>query len=210
MAGELARMELKTQRIEALCDGIFAIAMTILALSFETLFEPAHKAENGQLLRMLAQLWPDFLYYVMSFFILGVFWLQHHNQFHFIKHADIGLLFINIIGLMFITLIPFATVIEGDYHNTHVAAFFFELNLFIAGVVFFLHWVYASSGHRLVDKDLDERIIASYRKRNLIIPAMSLVAMPLTLINPKLGTAVYFLVPGVLFLYMLKTRKIFE
>ena len=210
MAGEHAGIELKTQRIEALCDGIFAIAMTILALSFESIFEPVHAANNPHIVEMLSQLWPDFIYYVMSFLILGVFWLQHHNQFHFIKHADVGLLFINIIGLMFITLIPFATVIEGDYYYTQIAALFFEVNLFIAGLIFFLHWVYASGGHRLVDKDLDARIISSYRKRNLIIPITSLIAIPLTLVNPKLGPPVYFLVPFVLFVYMLKTKKIFD
>ena len=143
----------------------------------------------------------------MSFLTLGIFWYQHHNQFHFIKRVDPTLIFINIAGLMFIVLIPFTTVLVGDYHHTLIAAVIFELNLFIAGIIFFLHWVYATTRRRLVDSNLDAGIIRWYKERNLIIPAVSLVGISLSLINPILGTSVYFTVPFILLIMLARQKR---
>ena len=193
---------LKTNRIEALSDGIFAIAMTILILSFETVLQqPSAYANENHFIKALTGLWPDFIHYVQSFIILGAFWYQHHRQFHYIKSVDVTLLFINIIGLMFIGLIPFTTVIVSDYGIFSSAAVVFEINLFLAGMVFFLHWLYATHKHRLVEKDLDISIVRYYRKRNLVIPVISLVALPLSVVAPRTGTLLYFIVPVILLLW---------
>ena len=156
--------ELKTNRVEALTDGIFAIAMTILVLSFETILKHPSELSEKYLTTTLVNLWPDFLHYAQSFVILGTFWYQHHRQYHYIKRADMVLIFLNIIGLMFIGLIPFSTVVVSDFGNVHSAALVFEINLLIAGFVFFIHWIYASSKHRLLDAELDPRIIKFYRR----------------------------------------------
>ena len=85
---------LKTNRIEALSDGIFAIAMTILILSFETiLHRPESYMNEEDFVKTLIGMWPDFIHYVQSFLILGVFWYQSHRQFHYIKSVDVRLLF---------------------------------------------------------------------------------------------------------------------
>lgn len=202
MDNERSKDNLRTNRIEALSDGIFAIAMTILILSFETILQqPSAYIEEGHLLRTLAGLWPDFIHYVQSFIILGAFWYQHHRQFHYIKSADAVLVFINIIGLMFIGLIPFSTVLVSDYGDYHSAALLFELNLLIAGIIFFLHWLFATYKHRLVDKNLDISIIEYYKKRNLVIPAISLVALLLSITTPRTGTFLYFIVPLILLVW---------
>ncbi|MFC1480122.1 TMEM175 family protein [Candidatus Omnitrophota bacterium] len=198
------RAELKPNRIEALSDGIFAIAMTILVLSFETIFRQPMEMDEKYIINTLAGLWPDFIHYVQSFVILGVFWYQHHRQFHYIKRVNAELVFFNIIGLMFIALIPFSTVLVSDYGNTRPAALVFELNLLIAGLVFFMHWLYASHKHRLLDDDLGNEIIRFYAKRNLVIPAVSLCGIVLSLFSPRIGTILYFSVPFILFLWRRK------
>ena len=201
------RTELKTSRIEALSDGIFAIAMTILILSFETILAPPVVIDEKHLAKMLHSLWPDFLHYVESFVILGAFWFQHHHQFHYIKRADFMLLSINIIGLMFIALIPFSTVMISDYGTMRSASVLFEVNLLIAGIIFFVHWVYASAGHRLIDPELSRDTIRFYMGRNLIIPAVSLGAMILSFFIPRGGTVLYFMVPLILFFWREKAKN---
>ncbi|MDD4956831.1 MAG: TMEM175 family protein [Candidatus Omnitrophica bacterium] len=198
------------QRIEALSDGIFAIAMTILVLSFEVIFDPERSYSNEALVAMLSGLLPDLIYYVMSFMILGIFWIQHHNQFKFIKKSNASLILINIVWLMFITLIPFTTAIVGDHHNTLIAALLFEVNLLLAGMFFALNWIYATSGKRLVQQALDDRMIKWYRKRSLIIPVWSILAIVISLFDPGLGTTVYFTVPVVLYVYVRKTEKYYR
>lgn len=190
---------LKTNRIEALSDGIFAIAMTILVLSFETILERPEDISENFLSDKIFGLWPDLLHYVVSFLILGAFWLQHHRQFHHIKRVDAKLIFINIIWLMMIAVIPFSTVLVGDYGHLYFAAFLFELNLFAAGLLSFAQWAYVSANRGFLEENTGEDVIAFFKRRSLIIPAVSVLAMLVSLLDPRIGTLCYFIVPAAVF-----------
>src|SRR4030088_188078 len=99
-------MQLSRNRIEALTDGVFAVAMTLLVLDIKVpeLEPPLAGAELP--LKPLA-LWPKFLSYLISFVILGVYWVGHHIQLSFIRRADRPLLWINILFLLWVALVPF-------------------------------------------------------------------------------------------------------
>ena len=198
MAVEGTRIELKTSRIEALSDNVFAFSLTILIVGFDILIAPQKNISEPQLFGILYGLLPDFLHYVEGFVIIGAFWLEHHQQFHYIKRTNPKLLFINIAGLMFIALIPFSTTIAGDYGELYLAALLFELNLLMAGLVMYAQWSYATSHKRLVDASLDKHTIDFHKRRNLIIPIVSLVAISISHFNPRVGTVLYFIVPFLL------------
>jgi uncharacterized membrane protein len=91
-------MGLGKNRIEALSDGIFAIAMTLLILELH-IPNLRHNAPNVQVVPALVKLLPAFGTYVVSFISLGVFWVGHHNMYHAIRRADRVLLWLNIIFL---------------------------------------------------------------------------------------------------------------
>jgi len=188
------KLELSTKRIEALTDGIFAIAMTLLVLGFEVK-APEGGYRKDLFIQWLLTLWPHFHDFVVSFFILAVFWINHHRQFHFIKRSDTNLLRINIIILMFICLIPFTTELQSSYENVFPAVLVFELNMFLAGLMYSFQWHYVTSGRRLVEKDLDEEVVRVYKWRTLIIPFLSVCAIATSYFDPDLGTSVYLLVP---------------
>lgn len=192
---------LKTNRIEALSDGIFAIAMTILVLSFDILLEPSTAHTDVSLYAKLVSLWPEFLHYVQSFLILGCLWIQHHNQLHFIKSADTKILIINILALMFVALIPFTTALVGDYGHIRIAAWLFELNLLFAGLMLFANWMYATHVKRFVDPETDSYTVEYYRKRVLITPVVSLLAIAVTFLNARLGPMLFFAIPVLLIFY---------
>src|SRR5215471_1982543 len=99
-------MQLGRNRIEALTDGVFAVAMTLLVLDIRVpeLHQPLATAE---LPLKLLSLWPKFLSYTISFVILGVYWVGHHVQLSFIRRADRPLLWINILFLLWVALVPF-------------------------------------------------------------------------------------------------------
>jgi len=204
MSAENSNHELKTSRVEALTDSIYAFSMTLLIIGFEVVLNRPHKLNNGQLTKELFSLWPDFLHYVLGFIILGAFWIEHHHQFHFIKRTDSKLLFINVIGLMFIALIPFSTLIVGDYGELRIAALMFETNLLIAGLIMYAHWIYVTRERRLTDGKLEPHIVEFYKRRNLVIPIISIIAIFLSLINPRFGTVFYFTAPFALIWYKLK------
>ena len=102
-------------RLEAFSDGVFAVAITLLALDL-TVEGPG----RGRLLDQLYDKWPAFLAYLISFFMIGIVWVNHHSLVRSIIKVDRLLLFLNLVLLLFVVLIPFATATEADYfpHNT--------------------------------------------------------------------------------------------
>ncbi len=97
-------------RLEAFSDGVFAVAITLLALNL-TVAGPGH----GPLLDQLNQRWPAYLAYLISFFMIGIVWVNHHALVRSINAVDRTLLFLNLVLLLFVVLIPFATATEADY-----------------------------------------------------------------------------------------------
>ena len=106
------RFMLTTRRIEALADCIFAFAMTLLVL---TLTLPDVMQTKLSLSQLLVAQWPKFFNYALSFLLLAVFWVIHHQQFHVIRRTDSRHVWINVGILMFVALMPFSTDVVGDY-----------------------------------------------------------------------------------------------
>jgi uncharacterized membrane protein len=99
-------------RLEAFSDGVFAVAITLLALNL-TLAGPGH----GPLARQLGEHWPAFAAYVVSFFTIGIIWVNHHDLVRSITVVNRTLLFLNLVLLLFVVLLPFGTVTAAEYLN---------------------------------------------------------------------------------------------
>jgi uncharacterized membrane protein len=98
-------------RLEAFSDGVFAVAITLLAFNFSV-----HAAGHGTLAHQLTHdLWPSFLAYLVSFFMIGIIWVNHHGLVRQIAVVDRTLLFLNLVLLLFVVLIPFATSTVAAY-----------------------------------------------------------------------------------------------
>jgi len=97
-------------RVEAFSDGVFAVAITLLALNL-VVAGPGH----GPLLRQLIDQWPAFASYVVSFFMIGIVWVNHHSLLRQFSHVDRVLLFTTLLLLLFVVAIPFATATLADY-----------------------------------------------------------------------------------------------
>ena len=97
-------------RLEAFSDGVFAVAITLLALNL-TVAGPGH----GKLIDQLGDHWPSLVAYLISFFMIGIIWVNHHVLVRTIKVVDRTLLFLNLVLLLFVVLIPFATATVAEY-----------------------------------------------------------------------------------------------
>src|SRR2546423_13666056 len=92
---------IETTRLEAFSDGVFAIAITLLIIE-------VHLAPGGgPLSRRLAEAWPDYLAYVVSFVTIGGMWANHHSLFHLIRRSTHAIVVVNILLLMFVSFVPF-------------------------------------------------------------------------------------------------------
>ncbi len=195
------QLGLTTGRIETLTDGIFAIAMTLLVLNLG-LPQLSESLDCGQLHIVLLQQAHKFFNYALSFVLLALFWIIHHQEFHFIKRTNRLHIWINIFILMFVALMPFSTSLMGDYPNDWMAELFFAANLFIVGILFQCNWLYATKVASLADNTTPKRISLGF-KRGLVTPLVALAAMILALLKIP-STHIYLLIPAILFLPLFK------
>jgi uncharacterized membrane protein len=98
-------------RLEAFSDGVFAVAITLLALNL-TVAGPGH---GESLSRQLGTHWPSFVAYLISFFTIGIIWVNHHVLIKSVKSVDRTLLYLNLVLLLFVVLIPFGTSTAAAY-----------------------------------------------------------------------------------------------
>ncbi|MDP9239371.1 MAG: TMEM175 family protein [Actinomycetota bacterium] len=150
--------EPSTARLEAFSDGVFAIAITLLVLEFKV----PDTSRSGELWRALVDEWPSLAAYVTSFFVIGVMWVNHDAIFRQFVRADRGLLFLNLLLLLWAALIPFPTALLARYLNaggpdSHIAAAVYSVNLLLAAIAFSSIWAYGVRGGRLLAAALDPR-----------------------------------------------------
>ncbi len=181
-------------RIEALTDGIFAFAMTLLVLSINIPLSTSALAGMSVSETLMGQS-DRFINYAMSFLLLAIFWVSHHRVFDHLKSVDWKLVWGNVILLLFIALMPFATTLVNEFPNDHASDFLFSLNLFIIGIIYYLLWVYATDNHRLTKSSLEIEHINKTKNSLLVIPVVSVLAMVLAFVYPSLSTWVYLLIP---------------
>ncbi len=102
---------LPVNRIEALSDGVFAIAMTLLVLELHV--PDVSSAETGPLAAALLAMWPKFVSFGLGFVLLGSLWVGQHYQFHYVRRTDRPLLWLHLALLLVCSLVPFAVALLG-------------------------------------------------------------------------------------------------
>ncbi len=180
-------------RLETLVDGVFAIAMTLLVLELRvpTIVGVTERELIHQLLELLPKLGSIFL----SFLILSVSWIGHHNQYIYIRRTDRPFLWINMLFMFFITLIPFSTALLGEHPTKRTAMIVYSVNIGLCGLTLLWHWVYATSGRRLVASDLPDAVVAATRRRVALAPIAYGLAIPLSFVNEWMPLVLYVIVP---------------
>ena len=188
--------QLSTRRLEALSDGIFAFAMTLLVLDLQ--FPDAAATSGTPLSTLLFGQIPRFFNFFLSFVLLAVFWIIHNQQFHHIKRTDKQHLWINIGLLAFIVLIPFSASLEGDFEGQMPSELFFAGNMFVVGLFFLANWAYAAVGKHFTDEALEEKFIRDSLVSSMIIPSVALLAMVTALFIPQHSSDCFLLIPIIL------------
>lgn len=181
-------------RAEGITDGIFAFAMTLLVINIEVP-QPVRDHPVDSVLNILVSLNQDFLQYIIAFMVLAFFWILHHQQFEALKFVDHKLLLLNFLGLILVALIPFSAELADTYFRDRIAVIFFEINLLLTGLIFYMQLVYAAGHPRLLDDSMPVEILTEERRNNLIIPVISLIAIVLALLGINWGVLLYFLIP---------------
>jgi len=185
-------------RFEAFSDGVFAFAITLLALGF--VLPELSVTTNQQLTAALLGLWPDLIAYALSFFVIGLMWQNHHALFRYVHDINRTTVFWNLLLLAATVLIPFATKTLGSYPTLPAAAFFYGVVLTACATFFNLMLVSLVRAHAFTAEVGDAAIASAlrgYRRGWIVYAAVTLLALaaPLVSFGLYLLIVVYFFVP---------------
>ncbi|MFZ0911247.1 MAG: TMEM175 family protein [Candidatus Acidiferrales bacterium] len=182
-------------RIETLTDSVFAIAMTLMVFNMKVPEIPSN-AVDWELSRKLFGMWHFFLVYAISFTVLGIYWIGHHNQFHWLRTTDRRSLWINLAFLFSVTLIPFSTILAGRYPEQRDAVIFYGANLILVGLLLFAHLSYAAGPGHLLEPNVHPGMIRFAKQLILSGPLACVVAIIVAFSHPRVAGVLYLLVPA--------------
>jgi uncharacterized membrane protein len=183
-------------RLNALSDGVIAIALTILVLEIR-LPEVTQISDLGTRLVALS---PRLLIYLISFIIIGGAWGSHQRMLSQIKRGDGPLVWFNLFSLLFITLLPAAAALLGSFPGAILAILVFSADVIMIQLAPLLLWRHASNSG-LINPALDPRIVVGIGRRLTIIAIAFALTIPLALINAILVYALWVL----LFIFIFTT-----
>ena len=189
-------------RFEAFSDGVFAIAITLLALEIQ--IEDITDATSEQVGKALLNLFPHIITYGTSFIVIGVIWLNHHALFHFLKRVDRVSLTINLFLLMCIAFIPCSTAILGRYREYPLIVAFYGFSLAITGFVYNILWFYVLNRYIKSENSISSYIIRKASIWSIGYPTAYLLTATLAFFNSSLSLMLYglislfYLLPGVI------------
>jgi uncharacterized membrane protein len=183
-------------RLEALTDGIFATVMTVLVLSLSI---PVI-TQVSQISTYISSLAPIIYGYVLSFLILAVFWIRHHNIFHFISRVDGAFLWLNLVFLLTIGFIPFSTELLGRFPLVREAVILYGANLFSTALCLQALWRYALRWKLITHDALDEKVMARINRRMTGGPLLYVIAIAVSFVNPLISVFIY---AGILVYYII-------
>jgi uncharacterized membrane protein len=179
-------------RIEALSDGVFSITMTLLILDIQV---PSLPGGVDPDIRELLTILPKLENYVISFLVLGLFWVRQQMHFKVIREADRNLMWINIFFLMFTALIPLSNSLLFDYDDTPLSLQLYCANIMMLSLIMHFQWHYAIKNHRLVDPSYDMGGLKKIRLVNLLFPVLFVIIFFLSFFDMDIAKRCLYILP---------------
>lgn len=189
--------EMSMERLVFFSDAVFAIAITLLAIDIRLPTDAAGLG-NAELFGRLLDVWPKALGYLVSFLVVGNFWVVHHRQFQYIERYDTRLVYINLLVLLAVAFIPFPTAVISENGN-RTATIFYALATSLVGLFSTLLWIHASRS-RLLSRDVTPAMVRRGLLRNLCAPMVLLVSILLAFVDPDLAKYSWILIAPAVFL----------
>ena len=138
-------------RMEALTDGIFAIAMTLLVLELKVPDLPK-SAGTSELLHKIGEDTPAFFSFLVSFLYCGLLWVMHHLAMHFVRHLQVALVWLNLLFLMAVAVMPFSCGLLGHFLRNRAVQEIYFGNTLAAASLLALLWLVAKH-RKLINED---------------------------------------------------------
>jgi uncharacterized membrane protein len=191
----------ETARIEAFSDGVFSIAATLLVLELKA--PPA----NVPFWQGILHMWPGYVSFVLSFFFIGIMWINHHRLFVHIKKADDLLMAANLLLLLGVVFVPYPTLLMAqsinmaDSRYSRDVAIFYNAGYMMIAVFFNLLW-WVCRKRKLLDGNANHDRVHAITSQFAIGPLFYVACLVMTWFSVPISLgmngvlAIYFLLPA--------------
>lgn len=184
---------LKLDRLNALSDGVIAIAITLLVLGIEV--PKDHNFSRDGLLSYLLKIEYQLTVYAVSFVLIGTYWMVQNVMFHYFRHVTRMLTWLNLLFLFVLTLLPLTTQLIGTYRHEPLVIVIYGTVCIACSLSLALIWWYANHVALVVWPRISPAVQRSMMLRILPGAALSLVAIGVSFINVRLAHAVILTMP---------------
>lgn len=182
-------LDLNKGRLEAFSDGVFAIVITLLILDIKI-----PEVQPTDLPAALVNLLPQILTYVLSFFIVGLYWHLHHQVATQIKFVDEAFIWLNLVWLLFVSVLPFPTALLGRYPLQPIPLTIYGINLILVNVTGFVILVYFRYHPHLRLKPMSAAELRATAPIYVAVNGLYAVAIMAAWFFPWLSYGIYFFV----------------
>ncbi|HTQ55024.1 MAG TPA: TMEM175 family protein [Bryobacteraceae bacterium] len=158
------------ERLAALSDGVFAVAMTLLVLDLRA---PAMEAVHSEhdLWLALEALTPRLVMCAMTFLTLGIFWVGQQTQINHLSRSERSLTWMHLFFLFAVSITPFSTMLLAGFMTYRLALLTYWLNILLLGGTLYWTWVCAL-GLGVVRADISPAVTRAIKKRIVVAQAL--------------------------------------
>jgi TMEM175 potassium channel family protein len=195
--------QIKVEYVISFSDALFAFSITFMALSIQIPTFSGNIEDSELAIRLGQLLIPNLIHYIISFIVVGVYWISYHRIFEYIRRTNITLVWLNLLFLMFIALVGYFTGLLATYETHRIILISFSGIIAATGFVLSLIWWYAAHDRKLVDQDMNDHLIKYYLRRTYVSPLILLASIGISFINVQ--AAQYFwavILPANIIIYM--------
>ena len=168
------------ERLILFSDAVFAIAITLLVIELK--LPELDELTEDSLQQSLRDAFPHFFSFVMSFMIIGIYWMSHHRMFYYVTDYNRRLIWMNLFFLFFIALMPFSSNVFGVYSGLNTAFLVYVFNISMLALFNYMLYGYISRPDKKLSHGLDNRRLVKYfQARSWVVPLCFGIGVLITL-----------------------------
>lgn len=192
-------------RIEAFSDAVIAIIITLLVLEIKVPHVHMSQGETALVNAILNDL-PKFTAYGLSFMVIIVWWVAHHQFFHSLRTADRKLLWLNNLFLFWLCIMPYPTALIGSYYNTLTATLLYGVVVTAMATTFsYMRW-YAFFKAKLIHDYIPEQVLRESFRKSIKSPLIHALGTALAVVSPYISISIYAFL-AIYFAFPMKLEK---
>jgi uncharacterized membrane protein len=203
------KKEFQLERLILFSDAVFAIAITLLVIEIKIPEIQEKPVTDNAVLHKLAELIPKFVGFLVSFLLIGQYWIVHHRMFSFVINFTDRLIWLNILFLFAIALMPFSTGFYSEYvlRGVVTPVIFYTANIALLGFANFLMWRYLSNQKNNLTQNLTPALSKYFSLRALTVPTIFVIFSFVYLYRPMIAFFIPMLIPLIMRLIFNPMKK---